>query len=541
MKCVSIFIFLAVISFFSGCAQQTSADPLQGRRITILHTNDHHGRYWYNDEGQYGIPARQTLLKKLRQAAQEKGSIVFLVSAGDVNTGTPESDLQDARPDFLGMDAAGYDAMVLGNHEFDNPISVLLKQKDVVSFPFLSANVIDKKKNKLLVEPYTILDRGGVRVGVLGLTTKDTITSGNPEYLENIDILDPIKVASRYVQELHQKTDFVMALTHLGYYEKGNRGINSPGDIALANAVSGIDLIVGGHTHTTVCMVSRNLLDKNYYPTKKCRPDRKNNTYITQAGEWGKYVGQADFVYTKGAWKLDNYQLFPVNYNDGIPKRERTPTAIDPDPDMLKLLKPFQEKGQKELSRPIAKLEGYLNGDRHDVRIKETNLGRLIATVQMKATNADVGVVNGGGIRDSIQPGQVRYKDVLRVHPFANRVCYVDVTGRELKMLLARIARLPQNSGAFTHFAGAEFTLKNGQIEQLKVFGQGEKLVVDDQKYRLALNSFSAAGGDNYPVLNKKSYFVDTKLVDASVLTDFFIKQGTVRADDYMPQGEVVR
>ena len=84
------------------------------------------------------------------------------------------------------------------------------------------------------------------------------------------------------------------------------------------------------------------------------------------------------------------------------------------------------------------------------------------------------------------------------MHPFANRVCYVDVTGRELKLLLARIARLPINSGAFTHFAGAEFTLKNGEIETLKVFGQGEKTVVDDQKYRLALNSFSAAGGDNY-------------------------------------------
>ena len=150
------------------------------------------------------------------------------------------------------MDAVGYDAMVLGNHEFDNPVSVLLQQRSWVSFPFLSANVMDKKKNQLLVDPYTILEKGGVKVGVLGLTTPDTITSGNPEYLENIDILDPIKVAPRYIDELRKKTDFVIALTHLGYYEKGKRGINSPGDLALANEVLNY-LIVGGHSHTTLC------------------------------------------------------------------------------------------------------------------------------------------------------------------------------------------------------------------------------------------------------------------------------------------------
>lgn len=113
-------------------------------KITILHTNDHHGHFWRNDYGEYGLAAQKTLVDGIRKEVAAEGGSVLLLSGGDINTGVPESDLQDAEPDFRGMNLIGYDAMAVGNHEFDNPLSVLRQQEKWSKFPFLSANIYQK-------------------------------------------------------------------------------------------------------------------------------------------------------------------------------------------------------------------------------------------------------------------------------------------------------------------------------------------------------------------------------------------------------------
>lgn len=166
-------------SALSGCATQPQHQWQQDitYNITVLHTNDHHGRFWQNSYGEYGMAARKTLVDQIRAEVAASGGQVLLFSGGDINTGVPESDLQDAEPDFKGMSLIGYDAMALGNHEFDNPLSVLEKQREWANFPMLSANIYDKATGKRLFKPYELFDVKGVKIAVIGLTTEDTAKS----------------------------------------------------------------------------------------------------------------------------------------------------------------------------------------------------------------------------------------------------------------------------------------------------------------------------------------------------------------------------
>ncbi|MEY3446854.1 MAG: hypothetical protein RIR45_1609, partial [Pseudomonadota bacterium] len=148
----------AVSSIFvlalTACSSLVPQGPVQDKtyKITILHTNDHHGRFWKNRDGEYGMSARKTLVDAIRQEVKADGGYSLLLDGGDVNTGVPESDLQDAVPDFKGMNLLGYDAMAVGNHEFDKGPSVLKMQRDLAAFPMLSANIY--RRGERLFEPY---------------------------------------------------------------------------------------------------------------------------------------------------------------------------------------------------------------------------------------------------------------------------------------------------------------------------------------------------------------------------------------------------
>ncbi len=147
------------LTLLSGAASAWEKDKTYA--ITILHTNDHHGHFWQNDHGEYGLGAQKTLVDGIRQEVAAQGGSLLLLSGGDINTGVPESDLQDAEPDFRGMNLVGYDAMAIGNHEFDNPLSVLRQQEKWATFPLLSANIYQKSTGQRLFKPYALFDKQG--------------------------------------------------------------------------------------------------------------------------------------------------------------------------------------------------------------------------------------------------------------------------------------------------------------------------------------------------------------------------------------------
>jgi 5'-nucleotidase/UDP-sugar diphosphatase len=516
--------------------------------ITILHTNDHHGHFWHNDNGEYGLAAQKTLVDEIRQQVASQGGSVLLLSGGDINTGVPESDLQDAEPDFRGMTLIGYDAMALGNHEFDNPLSVLRQQEKWAKFPLLSANIYQKSTNTRLFKPYALFDKQGIKIAVIGLTTDDTIKIGNPENFKDIVFHKPAEEAKVVVEELRkqEKPDIIIAATHMGHYDNGNHGSNAPGDVEMARSLPAgyLDMIVGGHSQDPVCMASENKKQVDYVPGTPCAPDRQNGTWIVQAHEWGKYVGRADFQFRNGELKLVHYQLIPVNLKkkvqkaDGTSERVFYTQEIAESSDMLKLLTPFQDKGKEQLEVKVGSVDNKLEGDRSKVRFVQTNLSRVLLAAQMERAGADFGVMSGGGVRDSIEPGDITYKDVLKVQPFGNTLVYVDLKGSEILEYLGVVANMKVDSGAYAQFANVSLVAdgKNG-VSDVKI--KGEPLQAD-KTYRMATLNFNAAGGDGYPKVDNHPSYVNTGFVDAEVLKQYIEKHSPLKAEDYQPKGEIV-
>ncbi|MDE9541372.1 bifunctional UDP-sugar hydrolase/5'-nucleotidase UshA [Xenorhabdus bovienii] len=517
--------------------------------ITILHTNDHHGHFWQNDHGEYGLAAQKTLVDSIRQEVAKKGGSVLLLSGGDINTGVPESDMQDAEPDFKGMNLVGYDAMALGNHEFDKPLNVLYQQEKWANFPFLSANIYQTSTGKRLFKPYVMFDKQGVKIAVIGLTTDDTAKVGNPANFPGVEFRVPAEEAKKVIDELkkNEKPDVIIAATHMGHYNDGHHGSNAPGDVEMARSLPAgyLNMIVGGHSQDPVCMSTenKNYKQMDYVPGTPCSPDRQNGTWIVQAHEWGKYVGRADFQFRNGEFKLVHYQLIPINLQKKVKNEDGSTGSayythqITQHPAMLKLLTPYQDKGGRKLNVQVGAVDGKLEGDRSKVRFVQTNMAHLVLAAQMERTNADFAVMSGGGIRDSIEAGDITYKDVLKVHPFANQLVYVDFKGREVLSYLTAAANMETDSGAYGQFYNVSFVVDGKKISDVKI---GGKPLDPNKTYRMATLNFNAIGGDGYPRVDNLPGYVDTGFVDAEVLKDYIEKHSPLKAADYEPKGEIV-
>lgn len=547
MKFLKRGVALALLAAFALTTQPAQAyEKDKTYKITILHTNDHHGHFWRSEYGEYGLAAQKTLVDSIRKEVAQEGGSVLLLSGGDINTGVPESDLQDAEPDFRGMNLIGYDAMVVGNHEFDNPLTVLRQQEKWAKFPFLSANIYQKSTGERLFKPWAIFTRQDIKIAVIGLTTDDTAKIGNPEYFTDIEFRKPAEEANVVIQELNmnEKPDVIIATTHMGHYDNGDHGSNAPGDVEMARSLpaGSLAMIVGGHSQDPVCMASENKKQVNYVPGTPCAPDKQNGIWIVQAHEWGKYVGRADFEFRNGEMKMVNYQLIPVNlkkkvtWNNGKSERVLYTPEIAENPQMLSLLTPFQNKGKAQLEVKIGSVNGLLEGDRSKVRFVQTNMGRVILAAQIARTGADFGVMSGGGIRDSIEAGDITYKSVLKVQPFGNIVVYADMSGKEVVDYLTAVAQMKPDSGAYPQFANVSFVAKEGKLTDLKIKGEP----VDPAKtYRMATLSFNATGGDGYPRIDNKPGYVNTGFIDAEVLKEFIQQNSPLDAAAFTPKGEV--
>lgn len=505
---------LAVL-LLCGCAALQHGGPAAPQSLTILHTNDHHGRFWKSSKGEYGLAARKTVVDRVRVEAAAMGGHVLLLDAGDVNTGVPESDMLTAEPDIRGMNAMGYDAMAVGNHEFDNPLTVLRRQQGWMDFPLLAANIYDSSGQRLF-PAYHIFRLSGLTVAVFGLTTETTAVVGNPEHIKGLTFRPAVDEARELVPQLRGQADVVVALTHLGYEQSELPGMPQTGSEILARSVPGIDLIVDGHSHTR--------LDA---------PVLENGTVIVQAGEYGKFVGRVDLLVDGDRVRLAGGSLLPVNLT-GDSSRQPVPE----DPEMLALLAPFQEKGQDALGTVIGHAAGDFAADRAVMRSTQTALGYLACLAIMEKTGADAAVMNSGGIRAGLAAGPISYRDVLTVKPFGNTVCTVDMTGAELAEYLRLTASLPPGSGGFAQYAGVGFTLRGGVVSEVTVNGRPLEA---ERVFTVALESYLAAGGDGYPRVDNRQGFVNTGFVDADVLREFITRHSPLVPAAYAPTGAVRR
>ena len=504
---MSAFAMSALLAGCSSSEENVHYQKNKTYKLTVLHTNDNHGQFWKNEAGEWGMAARKTIIDSIRDEVGQNGGNVLLLSGGGVNKGVPESDLQSAIPDFLGMNMIGYDAMAVGSHEFDIPGNILGLQKELANFPMLAANIYDSETGQPSFDAFKIFEFDGLSVGVFGLTTPDTLRTGHAQNTRGLDFSNPVSSANTIVPAIREEADIVISLAHLGHYAKGNSGLNAPGDLTLANQVNGIDLIIGGHSQQALQ-----------------QPVKKNNTLIVQAGSHGQYVGRADFEFRNGKLTLSHYELIPVNHRND---KKQWPE----DPEMLSLLSPYKLDGELRMRQTVGEVDERFNGDPEQVRYNQTNLGKLIATAQVALARADFAVVNAGSIKGSLEPGRITYLDILHVQPSRTRIGFLEMTGAEVEEYLRKVMKFPKGSSAYPQFSGVSFdTSDHGTTIKVR-----EHKIRKKGSYRMAINTTLAAGAEGYPKVIDHPNFVNLQRTNADALWSFIENNSPIKAINFNP------
>ena len=425
--------------------------------LRILHVNDFHGfAEAYKPLGSQellgGIAYLGGRVKALRQ---EKPTL--LLGAGDMIQGNNWANMSQGESVIELMNAMKFDALVLGNHEFDFGQAELKKRISAATFPVLGANV----EGLDAVKPFVILERGGNRVGIIGIVTEETPVATHPRNVSGLRFLPSGETVEKYVKELRDKTDIIIVLSHIGH----------GADRMLAEKVKGIAVIVGGHTHTRVLS-----------------PVRIGNTLIVQAWEHGKALGVLDLRIRDG--KIAGYDGH-IEEVKPLPGRE--------DPDILAIVGKYRQKVDAVLNARIGEAEVDLDGE--NVRKRETNLGNFLADILRQVSKAEAAIINGGTIRTSIKKGEVRVKDVYSVLPFNNYIVAIKLTGKQIAEALEHgVVGLEDEEGCFPQVAGLSFKYspsgaKGARIKEILIAGQP---VDPGREYVVATNDFLAVGGDGY-------------------------------------------
>jgi len=459
-----VLISLLILSSFSF-AFGVDATQNEIKTITIIHTNDTHSRVLDTDGG-LGFAKISTIIKEKK--AENPNTLVL--DAGDTLHGMPIINISKGENAVKILDAAGYDFMAPGNHDFNYGQERLLELKDMAKFKMLSANILDKD-GKNLFQSYEIVDMDGIKVGIFGLATPETAYKTSPDNVKGITFADPIEVSKKMVKELKDKTDIIIALSHIGLDESSV--VTSK---KLAESVEGIDVIIDGHSHT---VLESGLM--------------VNNTLIAQTGQYDNNLGIVNIQVKDGVIVDKKAELFS----------SEAAASTNLDPELTAFIDNLKKENEPIFAQVVAKTDIDLDGARENVRTKETNLGNLSADAVRAAAGADIGFVNGGNIRVSIPVGDITFGKVAELFPFGNTVQVKKITGEDLiKALEVSVSGYPATQGGFLQVSGLTFEFDPSQAAGSRI---GEVLVDGKAlnkaaEYTVAINDFLGIGGDGYEV-----------------------------------------
>jgi len=363
-----------------------------------------------------------------------------------------------------------------------------------------------------LAKPYIIREFDGFKVAIFGLTTKETEIVGNPEYIKDLLFEDEIEVATTLVPELRKQADVVIALVHMGIYPSSRAG-----SIKLASQVSGIDLVVDGHTHTR--------LD---HPILIQHVGSAHKTLIVQAWQWGLVLGRVD-LWIENKRVIDfSFEPIPINLKTVEKKSDRTEVyhfigeQIEEDVELLTMLQPYVDQVESILSEVIGHAEGtFFN---KDVRNRETALGNIIADSMLWRTErlgVDFAIQNGGGIRSDLPKGPITMKLVYEILPFDNSVVVLTLKGSDVQSLFDHIATISSGQGAFPQVSeGLSFTINRvaRRCENILINGNP---IDPDRTYKIATNSYLAGGGDGYKTLLNAVGKYDSSMLQRDVFAEY--------------------
>ncbi len=493
MRKVSLLIGLVMIVVLSMVVTFAQDDTY---RLTIMHTNDVHGAYGPYDAAADattdGGAARQaTVIEQIRA----EGGNSILIDGGDRFTGTLFHQQWRGEDSARIMNAMGYDVMTVGNHEFDDGNEGLVKLVDSVEFPIVTANITFGADLSEKIKPYAIIEEGGQQIGVIGLTPPDTgiLSSPADDVTFTADMAGVVQAA---VDELTAAgVNKIVMLTHIGL----------AADMEVGALVSGVDVIIGGHSHT--------LLGNAYTAAEESYPvvvqDKDgNNVYIVQAGSSLRYIGRlnvtwdAEGVVTAAAGDT----IFLSRY-------------ITPNADILAIINELRVPITELTATPVGESQVFLVGDRSVCRAEECNLGNLITDAMRAYSGAQIAITNGGGIRSNVPVGAdipadltlpevyaVTLGDVLTVLPFGNTVATFELKGSDVVAALENgVSQVENGAGRFPQVSGIRFSwdgsLEAGsRVVTVDVLGEnGEYAPLDPEAtYTMVSNDFMRRGGDGY-------------------------------------------
>jgi 2',3'-cyclic-nucleotide 2'-phosphodiesterase/3'-nucleotidase len=513
-----IFILALVLA-----AHSFAPDRVQ---ITILGTTDLHGNilpvdYYTNKADNRGLAKIATLIKRVRKEHPN----ILLIDSGDTIQGSPlesfhgRKNNQPPDPMMLAMSSLNYDAMAVGNHEYNFGLKVLEKARNEANFPWLSANTYDKTSQKPHYKPYVVKEVAGVRIGILGLTTPGIPYWDNPPNYAGLEFHEPVAEARKWVPILRdqERADVVVVAMHMGLGEDLRTGEVSPGQIpheneaiTIAKEVPGVDVIFMGHTHRDV-------------PSLYI-----NGVLLTQANHWGRHLARADVYLQKSG---TGWRVYAKSART-IPADDR----VEPDPEVVKIAEPYDRETEGWLSKVVGESSEELTA--RDARFRDTAILDLIQKVQLEAGKADVSMVASFNQEARIEKGQVSVRDIAGLYVYENTLVVLEVTGQQLKDALEHSAKYykPYVEGKalsdlidekipaynFDIAEGVTYDLDiskpiGQRIQNLRFRGQP---LSPSKKLRLATNNYRVNGGGGYtmykaaPVVYRSSEEIREMIID---------------------------
>lgn len=474
--------------------------------LNILHINDFHSRIESinkfdstcsaEEEGKnecFGGAARLlTAINQTRDALKAQGKNVLLLNAGDNFQGSLFYTTYKGTVEAEVLNAMKFDAMTVGNHEFDDSEDGLAGFLDKVQFPVVTANVVATAASKIgdRVKPSIVLEVGGQKIGIVGAVANDTAELATPG--PNITIAEDVAKISEQVQKLKQDgVDKIIALTHVGY----------PRDLEFIAKIPDVDVVVGGHTHTLLSNTDQKA--EGPYPTLVDNPGGYK-VPVVQAGQYSKYLGDLKVVFD----------------DSGVVKESKgDPILIDssfkPDEATLKRIDELKAPIEALKSKVVGSSEGPIEGDRKVCRVKECSMGNLVADAtlaRVKDQGVTIAFANSGGLRSSIDAGDVSMGEVLTVLPFQNTVATFQLKGEDIRAALENgVSQIDDGAGRFMQVSGLKYSFDRskpagGRVVSVEV-KEGDAFVPLDpaKTYIVAANNYVRTGGDGFKVFATKA------------------------------------
>lgn len=489
----------ALIAALSASAIALSAQAsFADFELTILHMNDWHSRIESinafdstcseKDEGEgkcFGGAARLVTAARDRRA-QTPDENIILLNAGDNFQGSLFYTTYKGAVEAEFLNLMGTDAMVVGNHEFDDGEDGLAGFLDAVTFPVVGSNVKATAASSLgdRVKNYTILEVGGEKIGIVGAVANDTPELSSPG--ENVMIEEDVASITAAVREVaRQGVNKIIALTHVGY----------PRDMEAIATIPGVDVVVGGHTHSLLSNSAEGAVGP--YPTWVDNP-LGYRVPIVQAGSYSKYLGEMKVTFSDiGIVKDASGDSKPLD------------ASVAPDEAVVARVTELAGPIEELKATVVAQSSGPIDGSRESCRAMECEMGNLVTDAMLASTSGQgvtIAITNGGGLRSSIDAGEVTMGEVLSVLPFQNTLATFQLTGKDIVASLEQgVSQIEDGGGRFPQVAGLRFSLDKsvgpgeGRVQSVEVQdGAGWVAIEEDKLYTVASNNFMRNGGDGY-------------------------------------------